>query len=133
MATKRQTGSTNDFDSATSTTQTEGIMDKMATRFILQAKPKVKAGLRVLPAVMLLMGVATMSPAVGATSCAPANVAVSGGNVSNRTDVSLNANGGTAVSTADGGNNNTATGGNAKKGGNGGDAAAGNAGTADAQ
>src|SRR5690349_25036983 len=82
----------------------EGIMSKAAGRFILQAKPKVRAGLRLLPAAMLLMGVATMTPTAGATSCAPSNIAVNGGNVSNDTRVQLDANGGTAGSLAGAGN-----------------------------
>ncbi|MGH2615795.1 MAG: hypothetical protein ACRDJC_11185, partial [Thermomicrobiales bacterium] len=105
-----------------------------ATRFILQAKPRLLAGLRVVPVAMLLVGVASTAPAASATGCHQAsNIAVSGGTVSNQTTVDLSADGGDATSNANGGNHNTATGGNGGSGGDGGDAAAGNGGFAEAQ
>ena len=105
-----------------------------ATRFILQARPKLLAGLRVVPVAMLLIGAASAAAPAGATGCSSAaNVAVSGGAVSNRTTVDLSADGGEAFAGAEGGNNNTATGGAGGANGDGGDAAAGNGGVAVAQ
>ena len=105
-----------------------------ATRFILQARPKLLAGLRIVPVAMLLIGAASAAPSAGATGCSQAaNVAVSGGTVTNQTTVDLSADGGVAVSNADGGNNNTATGGAGGAGGDGGDADAGNGGVAVAE
>ena len=105
-----------------------------ATRFILQARPKLLAGLRVVPVAMLLIGAASVAAPAGATGCSQAsNIAVSGGTVSNQTTVDLSADGGTAVANAEGSNNNTATGGAGGAGGDGGDASAGNGGTAVAE
>jgi hypothetical protein len=107
-------------------TQTTG-----AARFILQSRAKLLVGLRVVPVAALLFGLATLAPAAGATSCSqPSNIAVNGGRVSNQTTLDLSADGGFAVSTADGGNNNVAVGGPGGLVGNGGDAAAGNGGVA---
>ncbi len=104
---------------------------KPATRFILQAKPKLLAGLRIVPVVMMLAGVASMAPEASATGCRQAsNIAVSGGTVTNETTVDLSADGGTAVSNANGGNGNAAAGGPGGTGGDGGDADAGNGGLA---
>ena len=58
------------------------------------------------------------------------NVAVDGGTVTNETTIDISADGGTAVSSADGGDGNAAAGGPGGANGNGGDAAAGNGGTA---
>ncbi len=105
-----------------------------ATRFILQARPKLLAGLRVVPVAMLLIGAASAAAPAGATGCSQAsNVAISGGTVSNQTTVDLSADGGDAFANAEGGNNNTATGGPGGAGGDGGDAAAGNGGVAVAE
>jgi hypothetical protein len=105
-----------------------------ATRFILQARPKLLAGLRVVPVAMLLIGAASAAAPAGATGCSQAsNIAVSGGTVSNQTTVDLSADGGEAFANAEGGNNNTATGGAGGAGGDGGDAAAGNGGVAVAE
>jgi hypothetical protein len=102
-----------------------------AARFILQKRSTLIAGLRLVPVAAMLIGVATMAPAASATSCyQPANIAVNGGRVSNETTLDLSADGGVAISTADGGDNNFAQGGNGGLVGNGGDAAAGNAGVA---
>jgi hypothetical protein len=105
-----------------------------AARFILQSRSKLLVGLRVVPVAAMLFGIASMAPAASATSCyQPANIAVNGGRVSNETTLDLSADGGVAVSTADGGDNNFAQGGNGGLFGNGGDAAAGNAGVAVAE
>ena len=105
-----------------------------ATRFILQARPTLLAGLRVVPVAMLLIGAASAAAPAGATGCVQAaNVAVSGGTVSNQTTVDLSADGGEAFADAEGGNNNTATGGAGGAGGDGGDANAGNGGIAVAE
>jgi hypothetical protein len=110
----------------TSQAQTRG-----AARFILQKRSALLAGLRLAPVAALLLGVATMAPAASATSCyQPSNIAVNGGRVSNETTLDLSANGGVAVSTADGGDNNVAVGGPGGIIGDGGDAAAGNGGVA---
>src|SRR4051812_26986254 len=83
-----------------------------AARFILQKRSALLAGLRLVPVAALLIGVATMAPAASATSCyQPSNVAFNGGRVSNETTLDLSADGGVAVSTADGGNGNAAAGG----------------------
>ncbi len=88
-----------------------------AARFILQKRSALLAGLRLVPVAAMLIGVATMAPAASATSCyQPSNIAVNGGRVSNETTLDLSADGGTAVSTADGGNGNAAAGGNASAG-----------------
>ena len=105
-------------------------------------KSKLTTALRTGPALLLLLGVATMAPDAGATGtkCYSPKVLVDGGNVTTTTDLDVNANGGTATGgQANGGNNNTATGGNGGNGGqngdggNGGSAAAGNGGDASAQ
>jgi hypothetical protein len=102
-----------------------------AARFILQKRSALLAGLRLVPVAAMLIGVATMTPSASATSCyQPSNIAVNGGRVSNETTLDLSADGGVAVSTADGGDNNVAVGGNGGPFGNGGNAAAGNAGVA---
>ena len=102
-----------------------------AARFILQNRTKLLAGLRVVPMAAMLFGLATLAPAAGATSCShPSNIAVTGGRVSNSTTLDLSADGGLAVSTADGGDTNVAVGGPGGLFGSGGNAAAGNAGTA---
>jgi hypothetical protein len=107
-------------------TQTTG-----AARFILQTRSKLLVGLRVVPVAAMLFGIATMAPAASATSCyKPSNIAVNGGRVSNETTLDLSADGGVAVSTADGGDGNAAAGGSGGANGNGGNAAAGNAGVA---
>ena len=60
----------------------------------------------------MLFGVATMAPAASATSCyQPSNIAVNGGRVSDETTLDLSADGGVAVSTANGGDGNAAAGG----------------------
>ncbi len=106
-------------------------MRRSATRFILQSKPVLLAGLRIVPVAMMLAGVATTAPSALATSCGPAaNIAVSGGTVTNETDVRLSADGGIAVSDASGGNNNVAVAGDGGFLSDGGDAAAGNGGLA---
>jgi hypothetical protein len=112
----------------TSETQTTG-----AARFMLQKRSLLLTGLRVVPVALMLLGLGTMAPAAAATSCHPANVAVNGGRVSNETTLDLSADGGVAVSTADGGNGNVAVGGSGGIIGDGGDAAAGNGGVAVAQ
>ncbi len=105
-----------------------------AARFILQSRSKLLVGLRVVPVVAMLFGIATMAPSASATSCyKPSNIAVNGGRVSNETTIDLSADGGVAVSTADGGDNNVAGGGDGGFIGNGGDAAAGNGGVAVAE
>jgi hypothetical protein len=110
-------------------TQTTG-----AARFILQSRAKLLMGLRVVPVAAMLFGLATMAPAASATSCyQPSNIAVNGGRVSNETTLALSADGGVAVSTADGGDDNVAVGGPGGIIGNGGDAAAGNGGVAVAE
>ena len=108
---------------------------KAATRFILQlqgpARQQLLAGLRVVPVAMMLVGVAAMAPAASATGCGqPSNIAVNGGTVSNATTVALSADGGIAVSNANGGDDNIAVGGNGGAFGDGGNAAAGNGGVA---
>src|SRR5215218_9691461 len=83
-----------------------------AARFILQSRSKLLVGLRVVPMAAMLFGVATMAPSASATSCyQPSNVAVNGGSVSNATTIDLSADGGIAVSKAEGGDNNVAVGG----------------------
>src|SRR5215216_196926 len=105
-----------------------------AARFILQSRSKLLIGLRVVPMAAMLFGVATMAPSASATSCyQPSNIAVNGGSVSNATTIDLSADGGIAVSNANGGDNNIAVGGNGGIIGNGGDAAAGNGGVAVAE
>src|SRR3954469_3838666 len=102
-----------------------------AARFILQKRSALLAGLRLAPVALMLLGVATLAPAASATSCSqPSNVTVNGGRVSNTTTLDLSADGGVAVSSADGGDNNVAVGGNGGLIGNGGTAAAGNGGVA---
>src|SRR5215212_1893079 len=110
---------------------TDQVQMRGAARFILQKRSALLGGLRLLPVAELLIGVATMAPAASATSCyQPSNIAVNGGRVSNETTLDLSADGGVAVSTADGGNGNAAAGGPGGLFGNGGDAEAGNAGVA---
>ena len=107
-----------------------------AARFILhlQSRSKLLVGLRVVPVAVMLMGIATMAPAASATACSqPSNVAVDGGRVSNQTTLDLSADGGIAVSNADGGDNNVAVGGSGGLIGDGGNAAAGNGGVAVAE
>ena len=105
-----------------------------ASRFISQNRPKLLAGLRLVPVALVLVGAATMAPSASATGCSqPSNVAVSGGTVSNETTVDLSADGGIAVSNATGGDDNIAIGGNGGPFGNGGNAAAGNGGVAVAE
>src|SRR5688572_7709532 len=113
----------------TNQTQTTG-----AARFILKSRSKLLVGLRVVPVAAMLFGIATMAPAASATSCyQPSNIAVNGGRVSNETTLDLSADGGEAVSTANGGNGNAAAGGAGGANGNGGNAAAGNGGFAVAE
>ena len=105
-----------------------------AARFILQSRSKLLVGLRVVPVAAMLFGIATMAPSASATAChQPANIAVNGGRVSNQTTLDLSADGGFAISNANGGDNNIAVGGSGGLIGNGGDAAAGNAGVAVAE
>jgi hypothetical protein len=107
-----------------------------AARFILhlQSRSKLLVGLRVVPVAVMLLGIATMAPAASATACSqPSNVAVDGGRVSNQTTLDLSADGGIAVSNADGGDNNVAVGGSGGLIGDGGNAAAGNGGVAVAE
>jgi hypothetical protein len=102
-----------------------------AARFLLQRRSKLVMGLRVVPMAAMLFGIATMAPAASATSCyQPSNIAVNGGRVSNETTLDLSADGGVAVSTANGGDGNAAAGGAGGANGNGGNAAAGNGGVA---
>lgn len=108
-----------------------------AARFILHVRDhgtsKLLAGLRIVPVALVLLGAATVSPSASATGCSqPSNIAVSGGTVSNETTIDLSADGGIAVSNANGGDNNVAVGGNGGLFGDGGNAAAGNGGVADA-
>src|SRR5690348_13378920 len=84
------------------------FMRTVAARAVLQPPPGLLAGLRIVPAAMLFIGVAVTAPAVGATGCSSPNVAVSGGTVQNSTTVDLSADGGVAVSDAQGGDNNIA-------------------------
>ena len=105
-----------------------------AARFILQSRSKLLVGLRIVPMAAMLFGVASMAPSASATSCYhPSNIAVNGGTVSNSTTLDLSADGGIAVSNADGGNGNIAVAGNGGLFVNGGDAAAGNGGVAVAE
>src|SRR5918994_3581185 len=105
-----------------------------AARFILQSRSKLLIGLRVIPMAAMLFGIATMAPAASATAChQSSNIAVNGGRGSNQTTLDLSADGGFAVSNANGGDNNVAVGGNGGIIGDGGDAAAGNAGVAVAE
>src|SRR5215211_3606807 len=105
-----------------------------AARFILQSRSKLLIGLRLVPMAAMLFGVASMAPSASATSCYhPSNIAVNGGTVSNETTLDLSADGGVAVSNANGGDNNIAVGGSGGFIGNGGNAAAGNAGVAVAE
>jgi hypothetical protein len=102
-----------------------------ARRCILQKRAVVLAGLRLVPVAALLLGVASLAPAASATSCyQPSTIAVNGGTVSNETTLDLSADGGVAVSSADGGNGNAAAGGPGGVTGTGGDAAAGTGGDA---
>src|SRR5829696_6950625 len=104
-----------------------------AARFILQKRSLLLAGLRLVPVAAMLLGLGSLAPDASATSCyQPASISVNGGTVANQTTVRLSADGGTATSNANGGNNNTATGGAGGANGNGGNAAAGNAGPATA-
>ena len=105
-------------------------------------KSKLTTALRTGPALLLLLGVATMAPGADATGtkCYSPKVLVDGGNVTTTTDLDFNANGGTATGgQANGGNDNTATGGAGGAGGqngaggDGGAAAAGNGGDASAE
>ena len=105
-----------------------------AARFILQKRSALLAGLRLAPVAAMLIGVATTAPAASATSCyQPSNIRVNGGTVSNETTLRLSADGGVAVSSADGGNGNAAAGGPGGANGNGGNAAAGNGGVSVAE
>jgi hypothetical protein len=99
-------------------------------RVVRQTTPRLLAGLRLVPAAMLLIGAASFTAPAGATSCHPSNVAISGGTIRNNTTLDLSANGGVAVSNANGGDNNVAVGGTGGPFGNGGNAAAGNGGLA---
>jgi hypothetical protein len=99
-----------------------------AARFILKSRSKLLLGLRVVPVAAVLFGIATMAPAASATAChQPSNIAVNGGRVSNQTTLDLSADGGFALSNANGGDDNVAVALGE------GDAAAGNAGVAVAQ
>ena len=111
-----------------------------AARLVLQTRArdlgrtKLLAGLRFVPVALLLVGAATMAPSASATACSqPSNIAVSGGTVSNETTVDLSADGGIAVSNANGGDDNIAVGGAGGAFGDGGNAAAGNGGVAVAE
>ena len=98
------------------------------------SRSKLLVGLRVVPVAAMLFGIATMAPAASATACyQPSNVAVNGGRVSNETTLDLSADGGIAVSNANGGDDNVAVGGSGGVIGNGGNAAAGNGGVAVAE
>jgi hypothetical protein len=128
-------GSSEQFESKgqesemTNQTQVRG-----AARFILQSRSKLLVGLRIVPVAAVLFGIATMAPAASATACyQPSNIAVNGGRVSNQTTLDLSADGGFAVSNANGGDNNVAVAGSGGIIGNGGDAAAGNGGVAVAE
>src|SRR5215217_2346249 len=113
---------------------TNQVGTRGAARFILQKRSVLLAGLRLVPVAAMLIGISAMSPAASATSCyQPSNIAVSGGRVSNETTLDLSADGGVAVSNANGGDNNIAVGGSGGFIGNGGNAAAGNAGVAVAE
>ena len=113
---------------------TNQVGTRGAARFILQKRSVLLAGLRLVPVAAMLIGVSAMTPAASATSCyQPSNIAVSGGRVSNETTLDLSADGGVAVSNANGGDNNIAVGGSGGFIGNGGNAAAGNAGVAVAE
>ncbi len=78
------------------------------SRLILQPRSRLLTGLRVLPAALVLLGAVSFSPAAGATSCHGGLVAVNGGHVTNSTTLDLSADGGLALSSADGGDNNLA-------------------------
>jgi hypothetical protein len=113
---------------------TNQVQARGAARFILQSRSKLLVGLRVVPVAAMLLGIASMAPAASATGCyQPSNIAVNGGRVSNQTTLDLSADGGIAVSNANGGDDNIAVGGSGGFFGNGGDAAAGNAGVAVAE
>ena len=96
------------------------------------SRARLLTALRLLPATMLLAGALSFAPGLatdaGATGChvAPSNVSINGGVSRNATTLNLSANGGTATSNAQGGDDNLAIGilGNAN---------AGNGGTADAR
>jgi len=97
----------------------------------LNSKGIFKVGLRLVPATMLLLGVATSAAPVGATgtSCPPAGaVSVYGGDLDIDSSVDLSADGGEADARANGGNHNRAR----ALFGDGADARAGNGGSADA-
>ena len=96
------------------------------SRLILQPRSRVLTGLRVLPAALVLLGAVSFAPAAGATGCHGGIVAVNGGTVRNTTSIDLSADGGLALATANGGDNNLAL------AGNNGVALAGNGGIADA-
>lgn len=109
------------------------IRGQASTRFVRHGRARLFDGLRVLPVAMLLVGAATMAPDAGATGChQPVNLAVSGGTVRNTTTLDLSADGGIAVSNANGGDDNIAVAGNGGIQGGGGNALAGNGGIADA-
>jgi hypothetical protein len=98
---------------------------------MLQSRSKLLVGLRAVPVAAMLLGIASMAPAASATSCyQPSNNSVNGGRVSNQTTIDISADGGTAVSNANGGDGNSAVAGNGGVIGDSGDAAAGNGGIA---
>ena len=130
----RQTPTTHDRGGSVAPVKnvTQSVTYRAGTsRLILPARAKLIAGLRVLPAVMMLLGVAALTPSASATSCGQsASIAVNGGAVTNATDVRISADGGVAISDASGGDNNVAVAGSGGLFGDGGSAAAGNGGIA---
>ncbi len=104
-----------------------------STRFVRYGRCRLLDGLRVLPVAMMLVGAASFAPAAGATGChQPVNLAVSGGTIRNTTTLALSADGGIAVSNANGGDDTIAVAGNGGLFGDGGNALAGNGGLANA-
>ena len=75
---------------------------------LLPPRSRVLTGLRVLPAALVLLGAVSFAPTAGATGCHPSLIAVNGGTVTNATTLDLSADGGLALSVANGGDDNLA-------------------------
>jgi hypothetical protein len=114
------------------TSQMQTSTSRSAHRLIRQSRSRLLGGLRVAPVALLLLGAASLPAPAGATGCLPGSVAVNGGRVTNSTTVAASADGGLAVSNANGGDQNVAVAGNGGLFGDGGNASAGNGGIADA-
>src|SRR5215218_5811646 len=86
-ATQQATGTDERFASTSKETDmTPETRTTGAARFILQKRSLLLAGLRLVPVAAMLFGLGSLAPAASATSCyQPANIAVNGGQVSNRT------------------------------------------------